>query len=219
LKKRGLPADYSERQISTIEMGMLDTIREKIKMGDPLTIIGFGDSLTEGWMASKGYLDFISEMIRDKYPGSSVTVVNRGIPGDTATGGLRRLRNDVLDHNPDLVFVQFALNDAFLGYSEGQFGQAIQEIIECIANDTSAVIMLLTSVAIQSAIMNEVAERFYNVLIRLAESNSIPIALVHKYWWKKIEEGASFKRLTQADGVHPTVEGYRFMAEAVMELL
>jgi lysophospholipase L1-like esterase len=198
---------------------MLETFRERLERGDHLTIIGFGDSLTEGWMASKGYLDFLEEMIRGKYPRSNITIVNRGIPGDTATGGLQRLGYDVLDQNPDLVFVQFALNDAFLGYSEGQYGQAIQAIIDGIARDTSAVTMLLTSVAIQSSIMNEVAERFYDVLIGLAEKNSIPIALVHQYWRKKIDEGASFRRLTQADGVHPTVEGYRFMAEAVMELL
>lgn len=197
---------------------MMETIRSRLENGEPITIIGFGDSLTEGWMVSKGYLDYLGEMIRDKYPASRVTIVNRGIPGDTAAGGLRRLGYDVLDNNPDLVFVQFALNDAFLGYTESQFGQSIQEIIDRIMNDTSAVPILITSVAIQSAIMNEIAERFYDVMIRLAMKKSIPIAEVHRYWRKEIDGGASFRKLTQADGVHPTSEGYRIMAEAVMEL-
>ncbi len=198
---------------------MLETIKRRLERGIALTLIGLGDSLTEGWMASRGYLDFLKEMIRDKYPKSNVTIVNRGIPGDTAGGGLHRLSYDVLDLNPDLVFVQFALNDALLGYSEDQFRKSIVEIIDRIENDSSSEVLILTSVAIQSPIMNEIAEKFYGILIDIAEKKNVAIAKVHEYWKKKIEQGASFRKLTQADGVHPTVEGYRLMAEAVMELL
>ena len=44
------------------------------------------------------------------------------------------------------------------------------------------------------------------------------MARVHEYWKTKIAEGAEFSNLVQYDRVHPTVEGYRLMAEAVMEV-
>lgn len=198
---------------------MLESIKQKLEKGLSLTIIGFGDSLTEGWMVSKGYLDFLKELIQRKYPKSNVTIVNRGIPGDTANGGCQRVGYDVIDLNPDLVLVQFALNDAVMGYDIHHFKASLVEIVERIKNDTSAEIMLLTSTAIPSPIMNEMAENFYRAIIAVAERMNIPVAKVHEYWKEKIAEGKAYKHLVQADQVHPTTEGYRLMAEAVMQLL
>ncbi len=101
-----------------------------LKKGEKLTIAALGDSLTQGWMVSKGYTDFVVDMLYKKYPDSKIDFVNRGIPGDTAEGGLRRLRYDILDKNPDCIFIQFALNDAYLGVSPGRFGNTIRGIIE-----------------------------------------------------------------------------------------
>lgn len=84
----------------------------KLKSGAETTIVALGDSLTQGWMVRKGYMDFLEEMFRETFPESRLHLINCGIPGDTAEGGLYRLRN-VLDFNPDCVFVQFSLNDAF----------------------------------------------------------------------------------------------------------
>jgi lysophospholipase L1-like esterase len=52
----------------------------------------------------------------------------------------------------------------------------------------------------------------------LGEDYRIPVALVHEYWKTKITDGIPFESLVQYDGVHPTEEGYRLMAEAVMKL-
>src|SRR3990172_12452360 len=90
---------------------------KKLKAGETLTIVALGDSLTHGWLVRKGYLDFMSEMIKSRYPHRTVKIINRGVPGDTAEGGLARLEHDVIDLNPDLVFIQFGLNDAFSGIS------------------------------------------------------------------------------------------------------
>mgnify|MGYP001594590110 FL=1 len=68
----------------------------KLKSGEDVKIVAIGDSLTHGWLVSKGYLDFLKEMLRKRYPGSSFQLVNKGIPGDTASGGLDRNRKRVV---------------------------------------------------------------------------------------------------------------------------
>ena len=78
--------------------------------------------------------------------------------------------------------------------------------------------MLITSVYMGSAYENEMADGFYTRLEELAVVNSLPIARVHEYWRSKIEQGTEFKKLVQFDMVHPTVEGYRLMAEAILEV-
>ena len=59
----------------------------KLKSGEDVKIVAIGDSLTYGWQVSKGYLDFLKEMLRKRYPKAAFQIVNKGIPGDTASGG------------------------------------------------------------------------------------------------------------------------------------
>ena len=41
----------------------------KLKSGEDVKIVAIGDSLTYGWQVSKGYLDFLKEMLKKRYPG------------------------------------------------------------------------------------------------------------------------------------------------------
>lgn len=198
----------------------LDKIKQKLAAGEPVRIVALGDSLTEGWMVRRGYLDFLGEMLEKKYPSCKVSIINRGVPGDTAEGGLFRLREDVLDRDPDLVFIQFALNDAFIGVNPARFKNTIRVIVEQIRADTDAEILLVTSVPVlANPAEDKMTERFYETLIDLAREERCAIALVHRYWKKRIAEGVDFNGLVQFDQVHPTVAGYRLMAEAIMEEL
>jgi acyl-CoA thioesterase-1 len=190
----------------------------RLKSGEKTTIAALGDSLTQGWMVRKGYIDFLEEMLREAYPQSRFQLVNCGIPGDTAEGGLCRLRDDVLDLNPHCVFVQFALNDAFCGYSAAQFKKYIQHIINEIRDDGDAEIVLITSGYVGNSRETHFVGEFYRQLEILGEENGLPVARVHEYWKKRIYEDVEFRTLVQGDLVHPTVEGYRLMAEAVMQL-
>jgi lysophospholipase L1-like esterase len=169
-------------------------------------------------MVSKGYIDFLREMLRMEFPESRFKLVNSGIPGDTADSGLYRLIGDVLYYNPDCVFIQYAINDAFSGFTEQQFKNNIKGMIEKIKENANTDIILITSDYIGDNDDNRSIEGYYQQLIVLGEDYRIPVALVHEYWKKKITDGIPFESLVQYDGVHPTEEGYRLMAEAVMKL-
>ncbi|HPJ34392.1 MAG TPA: GDSL-type esterase/lipase family protein [Spirochaetota bacterium] len=181
-------------------------------------ITALGDSLTYGWLVSKGYLDYLGEMLNIKYPELKISINNLGVPGDTARDGLRRI-NEVIKSNPDLCIIQFALNDAFTGMRPDAFKMNIEQIVKRVQSDTSAEILLLTSVPVSSAYENKIAESFYDEIIRCGEDYGIPVAKVHEYWKKKISGGINHSSLVQGDGVHPVEKGYRLMAEAVLELL
>lgn len=184
----------------------------------PLVIAALGDSLTYGWLVNKGYLDFLNEMLCRKYPDLKISIKNHGVPGDTARDGLRRINNLTAD-NPDLCIIQFALNDAFTGITPDGFRKNIEQIVRKLQSDTSANLLLLTSVPINSPYENRVAESFYNIIIECGVKFDIPVAKVHEYWNKKISSGIKHSSLVQGDGIHPVENGYRLMAEAVMELL
>jgi len=190
----------------------------KILSGEPTLIVALGDSLTYGWMVSKGYLDFLGEFLRAEYPDSAIRIMNRGIPGDTAQGGVSRVRNDVIRHRPDCALVQFGLNDAFVGCSPEQFRCSMEAIVEEIHECEETEIVIVTSVCLGGAKDNAFIDRFYRVLEDLALKHNLPVVRVHKYWQQKIAGGVKFESLVQFDNVHPNMVGYRYMAEAVMDV-
>jgi acyl-CoA thioesterase-1 len=189
-----------------------------LSTGAPVTIVALGDSLTQGWMVSKGYIDYLEEMLHIKFPRNKLNLINSGIPGDTADSGLYRMKWDVLRYNPDCVFIQYALNDAFSGFTEQQFKRSIKGIIDNVRDNGDADIVLITSVYIGDNDENRLVEGYYRQLEALGNEYRIPVVLTHEYWKKKIREGIVFGTLVQYDGVHPTEEGYRLMAEAIMSI-
>ena len=189
-----------------------------LSTGNPVTIVALGDSLTQGWMVSKGYIDYLKEMLHVKFPQNQLKLINSGIPGDTADSGLYRMKWDVLRYNPDCVFIQYALNDAFSGFTEQQFKRSIKGIIDNVRDNGDADIVLITSVYIGDNDENRLVEGYYRQLEALGNEYRIPVVLTHEYWKKKIREGIVFGTLVQYDGVHPTEEGYRLMAEAIMSI-
>ena len=189
-----------------------------LSTGTPVTIVALGDSLTQGWMVSKGYIDYLKEMLHVKFPQNKLKLINSGIPGDTADSGLYRMKWDVLHHNPDCVFIQYAINDAFSGFTEQQFKRSIKGIIDTVRENGDADIVLITSVYIGDNDENRLVEGYYHQLEILGQDYRIPVVLTHEYWKKRISEGILFGSLVQYDGVHPTEEGYRLMAEAIMSI-
>ncbi len=194
----------------------LNKTLHKLNTGQSLKIIALGDSLTYGWLVDKGYLEFLEEKLTLKFHQSTMEIINRGIPGDTARGGLHRLKSQVIDSAPDLVLVQFGLNDAFSGCTLDEFKANIISIIDGIHSETEADILLVTSVALRGA--NKFAEKYYEALIEAGGEKDVSVARVHEYWEKHIAAGTDFYGLVIDDGVHPTEDGYSLMAGAVVEM-
>ncbi len=197
----------------------LEKTINNLSQGVPTTIVALGDSLTHGWMVPKGYIDFLKEMLLAEYPDSSFTIINKGIPGDTASGGFSRLDQDVLQYKPDLTLIQFALNDMFVGYSPEDFSRNIESIIQQIQEKTQSEILITTSVSLEEKHEREISETFYSRLQQLANTYNTALTEVHSYWDEQVSKGVvSRDSLVQSDRVHPTVTGYKLMAEAIIKV-
>ncbi|HRU05193.1 MAG TPA: GDSL-type esterase/lipase family protein, partial [Candidatus Brocadiia bacterium] len=75
-----------------------------------MKIVTFGDSTTAPRGKLKTYSDCLREDLSAK--GVAVEVVNAGIGGNTTRMALARFQTDVLDRKPDLVVIQFGINDS-----------------------------------------------------------------------------------------------------------
>ena len=181
--------------------GALHTLH-KFQAAQSVTIVALGDSLTYGWNANKGYLDFFKDTLKKRYPESPLTIINSGIPGDTADGGLARLDTDVIRHKPDCVLIQFGLNDAFTGYSVEQFYSNLWALLVKLSEKTDAELILTTSVWFEPLSVYTHALPFYKCIEAIAEDRSLPIVLLHERWKQK-NRPRHGSRATRADRWDP----------------
>jgi len=79
----------------------------KAQAGGKLTVAYFGGSIT----AANGWRPQTTTWLRQRYPKAEFTEINAAIGGTGSDLGVFRLGHDVLAHRPDLVFVEFAVND------------------------------------------------------------------------------------------------------------
>jgi lysophospholipase L1-like esterase len=86
-----------------------------LKPAQLLTVVFMGDSITEGQYVSPPHrwVDIVSSELVKSYLDSplSVIFVTRGVSGETTRQGLERFPSDLQAHTPDLVTIQFGLND------------------------------------------------------------------------------------------------------------
>lgn len=108
----------------------LRNVFARLKAGQPVTIAYFGGSITEGAGASKEentYRARTTRWFREQFPQSKITEINAAIGGTGSDLGAFRVGRDVLDKKPDLMFVEFAVNDG--GAGTGQIIRACEGIV------------------------------------------------------------------------------------------
>lgn len=87
--------------------GGLDNVITKLTDGREVRIAYFGGSIT----AANGWRPQTLEWFRQTWPQATVVEINAAIGGTGSDLGVYRFGQDVLAHDPDLIFVEFAVND------------------------------------------------------------------------------------------------------------
>ncbi|HEY4918906.1 MAG TPA: SGNH/GDSL hydrolase family protein [Xanthobacteraceae bacterium] len=86
---------------------------ERLAKHLPLTIVAIGSSSTYGAGASSRAASYPSQLqvdLQARFPGSRITVINRGVNGEEAREMLARFGDGVVKQNPDLVIWQVGTN-------------------------------------------------------------------------------------------------------------
>ena len=106
-----------------IPRGGLPHVFAKLSRGDTVRIAYLGGSIT----AQDGWRPKTLRWFRDQFPAAKVEEINAAIGGTGSDLGVFRLQHDVLAGGPDLVFVEFAVNDG--GASPEQIHRCMEGIV------------------------------------------------------------------------------------------
>jgi hypothetical protein len=101
----------------------LPNFRAKIESGKPVRIAYLGGSIT----AAPGWRVQSRQWFQEQYPKAKVEEIHAAIGGTGSDLGVFRLGNDVLRHEPDLLFVEFAVNDG--GAAPERIHKAMEGIV------------------------------------------------------------------------------------------
>jgi len=88
----------------------LGNVLAKLERGERVRVAYFGGSIT----AANGWRPMTMKWFREKYPKAQVEEIHAAIGGTPSLLGAFRNRRDVLDKEPDLVFVEFSVNDGWI---------------------------------------------------------------------------------------------------------
>lgn len=85
---------------------------EKAQKGENVTLAYIGGSITEGGRTDTCYVSRSYKYFADTFgTGNNVSFINAGLSGTSSVVGLMRAQNDILNSNPDVIFIEFSVND------------------------------------------------------------------------------------------------------------
>jgi len=167
-------------------------------------VVALGDSLTAGLGVApdEAYPALLDARLRRE--GYGYRVVNAGVSGDTSAAGLRRV-DWVLKSTPDVVIVALGANDGLRGLPVDALARNLEAIVSRVRATGARV--LLAGMRVPPNYGADYTSAFAAVFPAVARRTGVPLAPF------LLDGVAGDARLNQPDGIHPTAEGQRVIAE------
>jgi lysophospholipase L1-like esterase len=196
----------------------VEKTRRDLESEADATIVCFGDSITAGYAVRRGFPSFLLESLRQRFPDSKIEMINSGICGDTSQDGLGRLDWAVLSYEPDLVTINFGINDCVLVLSLEEFEMNLVEMVRRIRAGPDSEILLLSSQPLESPPYDQRVLDYYQTVERVAKEMNVGFVDVYGAWMKRVRVGMPLDSLILPGLDHPNEAGYRIIAEELMSL-
>jgi acyl-CoA thioesterase-1 len=173
----------------------------------PVSIVAFGDSLTAGYglAANDAFPAQLQRALNAK--GLAVNVVNAGVSGDTAAGGLARLDWSVPD-GTDAVILELGANDALRGFDPAITRKALDTMLRRF--QARKISVLLCGMVAPPNLGVEYGRAFNSIYPDLATQTG---AILYPFFLTGV---AANPKLNQSDGLHPTAAGVAVIVERIM---
>jgi acyl-CoA thioesterase-1 len=178
--------------------------------GEERVLLAFGDSLTSGLGVPAEQTYPAQLAARLKREGYDYRVVNAGVSGDTTAGGLRRV-DWALRLKPEVVIVELGVNDALRGQKLRGVRSNLDQIVARF--QASGARVLIAGMRLPPNYGDQYAEDFYRLYGEVARGRGAPLMPFF------LDGVGAVARLNQADGIHPTAEGYAIVVDRLWPYL
>ncbi len=204
------PADQDRPQAQSPKLPAAAQQTIQTEIDDRPRIVALGNSLTAGLgvPTTESYPTRLQRRLDQA--GYVYRVINAGVSGDTTAGALRRL-DWVLKNQPRIVIIELGANDGLRGQPVKNIHENLRRLMQGLQQ--AGVTVLLTGMKIPPNYGKAYTSQFTNMYAQLAEE--FHVAFMPFF----LEDVAAHRALNQADGIHPTGEGYRIIMDNLFEIL
>jgi len=197
----------------------LAAVMRKAEAGEPVTLCCIGGSITQGTVSNgtrdgevpekKSYADIFHAWWSERFPDTEITFVNAGIGGTDSYLGVHRLEQDVLRYDPDLVLVEFSVNDGDNNFNKTSYDNLVYNLLN---NECAPAVMLLFMAQTNgaSAQGSHALVGFHYKLPMLSYGNVIS---------DMMESGRYSEKELSGDTVHPSALGHAVTGEILWNYL
>ncbi len=197
----------------------LAAVMRKAAAGEKVTIAVIGGSITQGTISSGTddsevgfkmcYADIFHEWWTDTFPDTEIEFINAGIGATDSYLGVHRVQADVLDYDPDLVLVEFSVNDDGSAFFKTSYDNLVRRIAE---SESSPAIMLLFMGQTNGSNAQET-----DVLI--GYNYKIPMVSYVNVIAEMMDSGEYTAEQLSGDTTHPSALGHAITGEILWKYL
>lgn len=153
--------------------------------------------------------------LKAEYPFAVINIINTSIGGENSESGAKRFETEVLNHKPDVLFIDYALNDQGIGLERAKV--AWEKMISMALNKGIKVIILSPSPDQRVNILEtkNVLEQHTTQIKNLAEKYGVGLVDSYGLFRQKALSGESITNyMSQVN--HPNEKGHALIAGAIM---
>ncbi|AEI51836.1 SGNH/GDSL hydrolase family protein [Runella slithyformis] len=157
----------------------------------------------------------VLKQLKTHYPFAVINVINTSVGGENSKSGAGRFETEVLTHRPDVVCIDYALNDQALGLGEAQ--KAWKFMIEKATEKKIKVILLTPSPDQRVDVADEEStlEKHRKQIIELATGAMVGLVDSYALFKKKQQKGEKISDyMSQVN--HPNAKGHELIANEIM---
>jgi lysophospholipase L1-like esterase len=190
----------------------LERLFRKAAAGEAVTIAFIGGSITQGCNASASefrYVERVSRAFRASFPKAHVIFVNAGVGATTSLVGVHRADTQVLSRNPDLVIVDFAVNDR----ESPVYREAYESLIRDILSAPSRPAVIELFMVIEGGINEQAVES------EIGLHYGLPMISYRDFIQGLLRDGNVDWKDVSTDEVHPNDLGHGLCAGLIIAFL
>lgn len=194
-------------------MTRLKNLMKRAANGESLVIGFLGGSITQGSLSSTPktcYAYLVYEWWKKSFPNAAFSFVNGGIGGTTSHYGGARAWKDVLCYRPDIVTVDFSVNDDANEFFEETYEGTLRRLL---AAPYAPAVVVLNNVFYDTG---KNAQDYHN---RIADHYGIPHVSIKDTVYPDVESGKIVRADITPDNLHPNDKGHRLVADEICKLL
>lgn len=175
-----------------------------------------GGSIAAGHGVAESYADIVTGY----FLGKGIEVINRSRFKETSFDGIGTFAEDIESFTPDILLVQFGVDDAFGYVYRSEFQENIVQMIRLARLRFNPAIYLATSHTFDNCHDMDAVNIFYKSLSFVAAELGCQLIPVHSYWAGFLaKHNMSARDLVLSDSRYPNERGHQVMAEAIIRYL